>query len=135
MKNLSNAPSKLSTAELSSSGYEREVVQELTFNCKNFGAIAWAKSLENEFPTEAELRRRVRARGFSEAQVNQAINSMERYELHEGLLYRQEYDPQLDGFSLSWRVPTGSARSMKILGGRHGLSVRNELIAWYHLSG
>ena len=48
---------------LGSYGYERKILESLTLQCKDFGAIAALKGLEDVYNTEAELKRRLRARG------------------------------------------------------------------------
>ena len=76
----------------------------------------------------------MKAFGFETAQINHAINASDDYETQEGLLYKTFFDPVSNGIKLAWCVPRGSAKSAKVLGGTHPLSVRNELITWFHSS-
>lgn len=62
------------------------------------------------------------------------MNVAGRYELHEGLLYRLEFDPRISPLSYYWCVPKGSTRSTRVLDGRHPVSVRTELITWFRSS-
>ncbi len=91
----------MSNSQISSYGYERKVIETLTLQCKEFRAIAALKSLETEYGNLPEMKRRLRARGYNEARIDQAVNTADRYEFQEGLLYRMEYDPRFDAISMA----------------------------------
>lgn len=128
------AVGKLSEADLTSHGYERKMLSALTVNCSDFGALFRCKQLEGVYVNKAELRRAVMAPGWTAAQTNHAINVSDRYEAHAGLLYRMKFDAKLHTMTYAWCVPKGSVRSARVLGGRHPVSVRSEMIAWFHES-
>lgn len=123
---------RLSDSELSSYGYERRALSALTESCPDFGPIYRFKVLEEQGASVAEVRRKMHAFGWTTAQINQAINTGDRYELNEGLLYRFEFDVRHNALSYSWCVPKGSTRATRVLGGAHKVDVRTELILWYH---
>ena len=109
-------------------------MKQLTENCPDFGAIYRCKELQDGVITQPQLRRKLLNYRFSSNQANQAITQSDQYEVQEGLLYRYEYDPVWESVKLVWCVPSGSAKSTRILGGRHPVSVRSEILAWFHLS-
>lgn len=128
------ASGKLSDSELSSHGYERKMLKALTEKCTDFGPIYDFKQLSEVYETPGEVKRRVQARGWEASKVNHAVNVSERYEVQEGLLYRLEFDARIGAITYAWCVPKGSVRSTRIVGGRHAVSVRAELITWFHSS-
>ena len=125
---------KLTDADLTTHGYVRKILTQLTVECGEFGALARTKQLEEVYPTKEQLRKAVMAAGWTGAQTNHAMNVSDRYELHEGLFYRLEFDAKLHTMTYAWCVPKGSVRSQTIFGGTHTVSVRNEVIAWFHES-
>lgn len=110
------------------------MLSNLTVKCKDFSMIADVKLYENACDTKAELRTGLIAKAHASADVNHGINVSERFELHEGLLYRFDFDPKVHGLVYAWCVPRGSVRSTRVMGGRHELSVRTEIISWFHSS-
>ena len=77
-------------------------MKKLTEECADYEALYRCKVLEEDELGAANLRRRMHTYGHDTAQINQAVNMSDRFEVHEGLAYKISFDPISNGLKLVW---------------------------------
>ena len=75
------------SAQLSTYGLERALIESRLRECPDFGALYHVKDFERtQHLSNAQIRRKLRDDGFKPDQIDEAINRSGEYELDHGLL-------------------------------------------------